>query len=371
MTGDSVEQDVGAAIPAAAILAALPSAVVVVDGRGVIRTMNPAAEQLFGVSAAYMRRQPLHEVLTYDCPLLGLVARVRDEGSTIAEHGVTLAGPRMDPRLVDVQAAPLSEDHDSVIVTLQERSVARKIDRQLTHRGAARSVAGMAAVLAHEIKNPLSGIRGAAQLIGKSVDGVDRELITLISDETDRILKLVERVEKFSDPRPLQRAAINIHDVLEHVRKLAQTGFAKSVKMRDEYDPSLPPVYGNRDQLIQVFLNLVKNACEAAPSVGGEVVIRSAYRHGLRVAVSGTRSRLKLPIVVSIQDNGEGIPEDLRAHLFEPFVTTKAKGSGLGLALVAKTVEDHGGIVEVESQPRRTVFSVLLPVSPGVSSDDG
>jgi two-component system nitrogen regulation sensor histidine kinase GlnL len=171
-------------------------------------------------------------------------------------------------------------------------------------------------------------------------------------------------MEVFSDQRPIERAPINIHEVLERVRLVARSGFARHVRFLEEYDPSLPPVHGNRDLLIQVFLNLVKNAAEAAPRQGGEIQITTAYQHGVRLAVAGSDSRVHLPLVVSIVDNGEGIPEDLRAHLFDPFVTTKHNGTGLGLALVAKVIGDHGGIIEFDSQPRRTVFRISLPVVP-------
>ncbi len=184
----------------------------------------------------------------------------------------------------------------------------------------------------------------------------------LICDETDRICALVDRMDVFSDRRPIEREPVNIHEVLERVRKLAVSGFARHVRFIEDYDPSLPPVDGNRDLLIQVFLNLVKNAAEAVPEQGGEIAIATAYRHGVRLAVAGSESRIQLPLVVTVTDNGEGIPEDLQRHLFDPFVTTKRDGSGLGLALVAKVVGDHGGVIECESQPRRTVFRVLLPM---------
>ena len=145
---------------------------------------------------------------------------------------------------------------------LQERTIADKMDRQLTHRGAARSVSALAAMLAHEIKNPLSGIRGAAQLLEQSAGDDDRTLTRLICDEADRIVKLVDRMEVFSDERPVEREPVNIHVVLDHVKRLAQSGFARRIKFIENYDPSLPPVFANRDQLIQVFLNLVKNAAE-------------------------------------------------------------------------------------------------------------
>jgi len=281
---------------------------------------------------------------------------------------VPIETPRLGAHVVTLQVAPLFEGPGDLVITLHQRSIAHKIDRQLTHRNAARSVTGMAAILAHEVKNPLSGIRGAAQLLEQSAGAGDRELTRLICDEADRIVALVDRMEAFADPRPIERGPVNIHEVLERVRRVAQSGFARHVRFVEEYDPSLPPVFGNRDLLVQVFLNLVKNAAEAAPERGGEIGLSTAYQQGVRLAVPGSGTRLHLPLVVSVTDNGDGIPEDLRAHLFDPFVTTKHNGTGLGLALVAKVVGDHGGVIEFDSQPRRTIFRVFLPMAPVAGS---
>jgi two-component system, NtrC family, nitrogen regulation sensor histidine kinase GlnL len=347
---------------AAVILAALADPVIVIDRSGHIRFVNPAAEQFFGSGAAALCGSALADLLAPHSPLLSLVDSVWRIGNTISEHDMLLEGPRFSSRSVTIQGAPTGEGADMLVLTLHERSIADMMDRHLNHRHAARSITAMAAMLAHEVKNPLSGIRGAAQLLEQDADPAGRELTQLICDETDRIVALVDRMEAFSDHLPIEREAVNIHEVLERVRKVAQSGFAHHVRLVEEYDPSLPPVHGNRDLLVQVFLNLVKNAAEALYNSDGEIILTTAYRHGLRLAVPGGKGRQHLPLMVSVTDNGAGIPEDLRPHLFEPFVTTRRNGTGLGLALVAKVIGDHGGVIEFDSQPRRTVFRVFLPV---------
>jgi two-component system, NtrC family, nitrogen regulation sensor histidine kinase GlnL len=290
---------------------------------------------------------------------------VRQRGSSVSEYRIDIGSPRLGAeRIVDVFATPLADAEGHVVLMLQERTIADKMDRQLTHRGAARSLTALGAMLAHEIKNPLSGIRGAAQLLEQSADEDDRSLTQLICQETDRIVKLVERMELFGDERPVERGPVNVHGVLDQVKRLAQSGFARHVRFVENYDPSLPPVLGNRDQLVQVVLNLVKNAAEAIgiDALDGEIVLSTAFRTGVRLQVPGSTERVSLPITLSIRDNGPGIPANILGDLFDPFVTTKAQGSGLGLALVAKIVGDHGGIVECDPAARRTTFRVLLPI---------
>ena len=350
------------ALDASAILEALPDPVIVIDRSERIRFVNPSAEQFLGTGAAALCGNPLTDFVAPHASLASLIEAVWRVGNTISEHDMLLEGPRYGSPSVTIQGALTGDRAEKLVLTLHERSMAEKIDRQLIHRNAARSITAMAAMLAHEVKNPLSGIRGAAQLLEQDADAAGRELTQLICDETDRIVALVDRMEAFADHRPIEREAVNIHELLERVRKVAQSGFARHVRLVEEYDPSLPPVHGNRDLLVQVFLNLVKNSAEALPGSDGEIILTTAYRHGLRLAVPGGEGRQDLPLMVSITDNGAGIPEDLRPHLFDPFVTTKRNGTGLGLALVAKVIGDHGGVIEFDSQPRRTVFRVFLPV---------
>jgi two-component system nitrogen regulation sensor histidine kinase GlnL len=347
-----------------AVLNALPHPVITVGPDGHVVDANAAAEDFFQVGAPVMRRHRLKEFVPFGSPLLTVIDQVRGRGAAVNEYRVDLGTPKNGgERIVDILVAPMQERVGHVVVVLQERSRADKIDRQLTHRGAARSVSALAAMLAHEIKNPLSGIRGAAQLLEQSADEDDRTLTRLICDEADRIVKLVDRMEIFSDERPVERDAVNIHAVLEHVKRIAISGFARYIRIVEEYDPSLPPVYANRDQLVQVFLNLVKNAAESiGDTPEGEIVFSTAFRPGVRLTAPGTNTRVSLPLEFCVRDNGPGVPDDLVPYLFDPFVTTKATGSGLGLAMVAKIVGDHGGIVECDSQPRRTTFRVLMPM---------
>jgi two-component system nitrogen regulation sensor histidine kinase GlnL len=332
---------------ASAVLNALPHPVVMISPNGNLVGANQAAEAFFQNSALVLSRHNLTHFLPFGSPIFSLVDQVRAGAAPVTEYRVDVSSPRLgSERIVDVYASPVPEKPGNVALMLLPRSVTEKIDRQLTHRGAARTVTGLASMLAHEIKNPLSGIRGAAQLLEVAADENDRSLTRLICDEADRIVGLVDRMEIFADERPTERDAVNIHSILERVKAVARNGFGRNVRIVEEYDPSLPPVHGNRDQLIQVFLNLVKNAAEALESTKDpEIVFRTAYRPGIRLSMPGSRSRVSLPLEFSVIDNGPGVPEDMLPYLFDPFVTSKTNGTGLGLALVAKIIGDHGGVI--------------------------
>ena len=349
----------------AAVLAAIPMPVVVLDEADRFHFANPAAELFFDLSSVSLAQLSLHDLLPPDSRLFSLLRQVRIAEAPVSDHDLILESPRLHRTDVTAHGAPLPELPGAVVLTLQDGSTAQKLDRQLNFRGAARGASAMAAMLAHEVKNPLSGIRGAAQLLEQSAEEGDRELCTLIQDEVDRIRDLVERMDMFSE-RPVERGPVNIHEALGHIRRVAGTGFAAHLRIVEEYDPSLPPVLGNRDLLVQVLLNLVKNAAEAVDPVEGEIVLSTAYRHGVRIAIPGSDERVHLPLEVCVRDNGPGIPEEVRANLFEPFVTTKRGGQGLGLALVAKLVADAGGLIACESRPGRTIFRLALPMPPAV-----
>ncbi len=345
------------------VLNSIRHPVIMLDGAGYISYANADAEAFFRSSASILSRNTLDMLLPFGSPLLALVKQVRENPSPVNEYRVDVSSPRLgQDRIVDLYVTPVNETLGSIVILFKERSMAEKLDRQMTHRGAARSVTGLASMLAHEIKNPLSGIRGAAQLLETGLNDDDRALTRLITDETDRIVSLVDRMEVFSDERPIEREAVNIHVVLDHVKAIAKNGFASHIKFHEDYDPSLPYVFANRDQLVQVFLNLVKNAAESIGSgEPGEITLSTAFRPGIRLSIPGMRNRVSLPLEFTVQDTGAGVSPDIMPHLFDPFVTTKPNGSGLGLALVAKIVGDHGGVIECDSVPRKTTFRILMP----------
>ncbi|MGB3722457.1 MAG: ATP-binding protein [Pacificimonas sp.] len=347
------------AVPVPAeVLNALQVPVLLVNRSGHPVQANPAAEMLLGRSEDALATRGWEALLPPDSPLRALLHEAADKQAEIAAYDVRIALFEAPAFTADILIAPISGDGRHMTLALQRRSVAALVERNSDHRGAARSAAALSAMLAHEIKNPLSGIRGAAQLLG----GEDRdELSNLIISEVDRISALIGGMERFSDPRPPRLQPENIHAILGHVRKLLN---ADGTQIAEEYDPSLPEVAADRDALVQLFLNLVKNAREAAGE-GGRITLTTAYRHGLKIGIPGQSGRVAVPIEICVIDNGPGAPDDLQDHMFDAFVSSKNGLGGLGLALVAKIASDHNGHVEYERDERqgRTIMRVLLPMA--------
>ena len=343
-----------------------PEAALLLDSAGVVVSVNEAAEELLGQSLAMIGKRPMARVLASGSRLAVLIDRCRAQAGTVRERGVEVAIPGFPSFIADVAAAPFIE---GTLVTLRARAATFGVDRNADPAGL-QSVMGLGQMLAHEVKNPLAGIRGAAQLLGRGASPDDIPLAQLIVDETDRIKRLIDRMEAFGGDDPPERSPVNIHRVLDRVRALAANGVAGDLTLREHYDPSLPEAWGEEDQLIQVFLNLTKNAAEAAHARGdgrGEIAITTAYRHGVKIRGADGGLIGGAPLEVRVADNGAGVPAKIRDHLFEPFVTSKARGVGLGLALVAKVVAGHGGMIDFESEPGRTVFRVLLPTVPATA----
>ena len=336
-----------------------PWPILVLSNRGRLKAANEAAEMLFGQALPSLARRGLGEA-TRDGELTRLFERALAEKGFAHQGGVEVWLPGSSGFEAEVTFSLLPSG--DVVGAFYVESQGSRQERASE---ALRSVAGMGRLLAHEIKNPLAGIRGAAQLLKLGASPADAPLAQVIVDETDRIRRLVDQVEAFSDEQALQPVPLNIHRVLDRVRTLSASALSGEVSFANSYDPSLPMALGDEDQLVQIFLNLVKNAAEAAlerRDGAGQVIISTAYRLGSRLR-NENHGRRGAPLEVRIQDNGPGVPADLRHRLFDAFVTTKERGMGLGLTLVAKLVHAHGGLIEFESEPGRTVFHVLLPIA--------
>jgi two-component system nitrogen regulation sensor histidine kinase GlnL len=343
------------------ILGALAFPILVVGDDNQISYVNVATEQFLQQGKSFLIGFSLESVFAKHSPILSLIEQVRTGSISIFEHDIDLSRPRGGTLRVSIQASPLLDGGDSVVMSFHSHGAARIMERQLVHRGAARSVSAMASMLAHEVKNPLSGIRGAAQLLERAVGVEDQPLAVLIKEEADRICKLVDRMGVFGDEGPPDRQEVNIHEVLDRVHQLAAAEFTENIEILTDYDPSLPSVLANKDQLIQVFLNLIKNAVEAMPEQTGEIWLATGFRRGVRQTVPGSHERVHLPLMISVADNGNGISPEIVQNIFDPFVTTKSGGTGLGLALVAKLVNDHGGVIEFETSGNGSCFRLYFP----------
>ena len=341
-----------------ALIAGLPSAVIVLDADRRVAMVNAAAEVMLNTSAGALGGQPLEAIVQMPTACLD---RLRDD-AVFAAYGCTVETGRGARLLVDVHAAPIAEFPDWRMLTLTSAAMMAAMGQYADGRERGRAAIGAAAMLAHEIKNPLAGIRGAAQLLDARADAETRTLTRLIRDEVDRVTALIDHMEAFTDSRPLVRAPENIFAILEHVRAVSRAAFGDRLEIRDEYDPSLPEVLVSRDAMIQILLNLIANAAEAVTGARpGIVYLTARYRQGFSMA--DARGRHSLPIEICVVDDGPGPNDDIVEHLFEPFVSSKSAGRGLGLALVDKLVRANGGVVQFarEGVPPRSVFRIMLP----------
>jgi two-component system nitrogen regulation sensor histidine kinase GlnL len=342
--------------PASEILAAMATAVIVVDPDGMVVDINASCESLFNLSRNLIVGRPIFDAI-------GHTLTSMPSDAPFAAYDIEILLPGQRRMKADMMVAPLPDRLGWRAVSIHGHARAAFSARSTDREGGTRTAVAAAAMLAHEIKNPLSAVRGAAQLLESSVDEDSRDLTRLIREEVDRVASLIDRMQGFTDTRPIDMAPQNIHAILDHARSVALKGFATGRTIREIYDPSLPSVLGHRDSLIQILINLLKNATEAMGDSEGVITLTTAYRHGVSMRRADNEARRPLPIELCVIDEGPGASADIEGHLFDPFVTTKRTGSGLGLALVEKLVSDQGGIIEYarEGAPPRTVFRLLLP----------
>ena len=345
-----------------ALWSSLPVPAFVVGPENEIMSVNPAAETFLNESLRSLRNAPFLDRLAIDAPIEDALTRVRENSAPIFINNADVTAGHQPPLQCNIQLGPLQGAAGSVVLILEPRQLADRLGRTRSMSSFGRSAIGMADMLAHEIKNPLAGITGAAQLLSMNLDAEDRELTDLIVAESRRIVALLEKVEQFGHAGVPQRRAVNIHDLLDRARKSAAVGYAASMKFVEDYDPSLPPTFADGDQMLQVFLNLLKNASEAAGNAGGTITLRTFFDLSLRLRRADGSGR-PLPLQVEIIDDGPGLPPELMSEIFQPFVSGRKNGTGLGLALVNKIISEHEGWISVDSVPGRTAFRISLPVA--------
>ncbi len=341
-----------------ALWTSLPVPALTVDANDRITRINPSAEGFLMSSAKSVTGQPIWDRLAIDAPLEDALRRARDHDAPLFVNDVDVGTGDRAPVQCNLQIAPLSGEEGVMLLLISPQEMAGRMTQSKSIKSAARSAIGMAEMLAHEIKNPLAGITGAAQLLSMGLSADDMELTDLIVSESRRIVKLLEQVEEFGNVTAPRLCAVNLHDVLDRARRSAMVGVAAHMTVVEDYDPSLPLAQGDPDQLQQVVLNLLKNAAEAANGPG-TITLRSYYEQSLKVRRSNGEGQ-SLPLQIEVVDDGPGLPEDIAGEIFEPFVSGRENGTGLGLALAAKIISDHGGWISVSSAPGRTVFRISL-----------
>ncbi|PCJ07578.1 MAG: PAS domain-containing sensor histidine kinase [Rhodobacteraceae bacterium] len=347
----------------ATLWASLPIPAFLIDAEDRIIDVNSAAEGFLNASRKSVLGFPIWDQIAIDAPIEGAFARARRDDAPLFVNDIDVGSGNRAPLQCGVQVAPVAGHPGQMLLMLSPRELAGRMTRTHSAKSAAQSAIGMAEMLAHEIKNPLAGITGAAQLLSMNLVPEDMELTDLIVMECRRIVKLLEQVEQFGNLSEPDFHPVNLHDVLDRARRSAALGFGAHMTIIEDYDPSLPMAWGDGDQLLQVVLNLLKNASEAADSRHGTIKIRTFYEHSFRLRRSDGSGKT-LPLQIEIIDDGPGLPPAIRDDIFDPFVSGRENGTGLGLALVSKIISDHKGWISVSSTPGRTVFRLSLSRAP-------
>jgi two-component system nitrogen regulation sensor histidine kinase GlnL len=342
------------------IWASLPVPAILIAADDTIVDINSAAEGFLNASKKSVCGAPLWDQIAIDAPLEESFARARENNTPLFVNDVDVGSGQRAPLQCALQIAPLQGAPGTMILMISPRELAGRMTQNDTVKSAAKSAIGMAEMLAHEIKNPLAGITGAAQLLSMNLPAEDLELTDLIVEESRRIVKLLEQVEQFGNLSVTKMQPVNVHDVLDRARRSALLGFGAHMNIIEQYDPSLPMASGDPDQLLQIVLNLLKNASEAAGEKGGTIRLRSYFEHSFRLR-RADGSGHSLPLQIEIIDDGPGLPDAIKDDIFDPFVSGKENGTGLGLALVSKIISDHGGWISVSSVPGQTIFRMSLP----------
>ena len=344
------------------VLESFPDIILIIDKENKVLFVNSAAEDFLYLSRGKILGKRLDKFFFKDSPLFDLLKKVKSHSDVIRDEEFYLASIRSKKNLFSAQVSGVTNYPGVRVIRLQEKAITKEISQRFQSIHAGQSLSVMSKVFAHEIKNPLSGIRGAAQLLEDKILGEDFDLTKMIRDEVDRICRLVDKIDVFNGDYFFLKSELNIHKILEHVKTISLNGFAKRIIFEKNYDPSLPPIAGHEDQLIQAFLNLIKNSSEALGNKEGRILLKTLYSHPSRTASNGSAYD-DLPIVVEIHDNGSGISKAILNSMFDPFITTKKTGSGLGLSVASKIISDHGGTIEFTSKPGETICSVRFPIN--------
>ncbi len=344
------------------ILSSLNTPLIILDKNNLIKFVNPSLEEFISLSKTILINNSLLNFIDSDSPLFMLVNRVRKTNSSLSEESLTLSSKNFFQKEVKVNIMPVFDLDSHIIIQIEELINSKKYLSFNIHDKISKSFSSMVSMLMHELKNPLSGILGASQLLEKDLKTKNlRDLTDVIKLETKRINKVLANFEDITDSsRDIQNSYLNIHEVLKHCIKVAKNSFGKNLSILEDYDPSLPDVFGNYDLLIQIFLNIIKNACEVESS-SGIVKIKTSFDFNKFFSDEGSIPRQK-PLQIEIIDNGQGIDKQLLTKIFEPFVTTKSNGKGLGLSVVLSGLNAMDASIDVITKENRTNFCVNFPL---------